>query len=150
MFDVLSLGTSVLLLHCAMPVVRTLTLRVFVGSVCSALSKQLLGTGLWPELASFMVDAARSPDAGLRELGVLLLTSVCEALGDKLVPLYPQVNMLLGAALKDAESKDVRLQGIKALGTIVCLQSHNESALQFRDLVPAVMDTLEGVRHAVL
>ncbi len=113
--------------------------------MCSALCKQLLGTGLWPELAGFMVDAVRAPDAGLRELGVLLLTAVCEALGDKLVPLYAQINSLLVIALKDPESKDVRLQGVRALSTIVCLQSHNESALQFRDLVPAVMETLEGV-----
>jgi hypothetical protein len=113
--------------------------------VCSALAKQLLGTGQWPELAAFMVQASQAPDPGLRELGMLLLTSVCETLGDKLGHLFGQIKGLLEVALKDPVSQDVRLQAVKALGVVVCLHSHNSSALIFRELVPGVMSTLEEV-----
>jgi hypothetical protein len=38
---------------------------------------------------------------------MLLLSSICEALGDKLGPLFPQIKALLAAGLADRESVPV-------------------------------------------
>ena len=96
-----------------------------------------------------MVQASQAADPGLRELGMLLLTTICESLGDKLAPMFPQIKALLDIALKDPVSQAVRMQAVRAFGSVVCLHSHTPDALQFKELIPALMDTLERVRTSM-
>jgi hypothetical protein len=45
---------------------------LFECSVCSALAKHLLGSGQWPELPMFMVQASQAAEARMREVRAAL------------------------------------------------------------------------------
>jgi hypothetical protein len=124
------------------PLVRHSSARVI-----SAIAKIDLEDGEWATLPSFLMEAATQPQVGHREVGVYILFTLIEAIGDGFSDKLPILFQLFGKTIQDQESEEVRINTMMALSRIAMLIDPDEDAESlnaFRATIPAMVAVLKA------
>jgi hypothetical protein len=126
--------------------------------VISAIAKIDLEDGEWADLPQLLLQAAASKEVHHREVGIYILYTLLQAVGDgftdKLLNLFP----LFSRTIQDPESSEVRLNTMLALSTVATLIDPDESPQNleaFREILPAMVGVLkdgvnEGDEHVTM
>lgn len=109
-----------------------------VGEIASYLPE-----GSWPELLQFMFRCAKSPSAPHRECALLMFGQLSMSLEKQVQSNLPTLKDLLGGALQDPESSDVRLAALRATASFLpCLE--NKKQKLFQDMIPPMLQVLSA------
>ncbi|KAI9773736.1 MAG: hypothetical protein M1835_006116 [Candelina submexicana] len=123
------------------PLVRHSTARVI-----SAIAKIDLDEGEWADLPSFLQRAATSNTPAQREVGVYILFTLLESVGDGFMDKLSDLFALFDRTIQDPESADVRLNTMLALGKIAMLldtEQDPESLEAFQNAFPHMVAVLK-------
>ena len=97
----------------------------------------------WPELMQYLGQASAAPDASHRETAMLLFFYLGEACALRLREHFAVVIQIFDATLKDAESIEVRVMALKAVGRLIeFLADEKDQVVQFRSLLPPMIQVL--------
>ncbi|XP_032225458.1 importin-4 [Nematostella vectensis] len=118
--------------------------RHSVGQVVSMIAKHELPAGQWPELLLFLQEYVRSQEAANREMGMFVLSSVTESVGEQLRPHFPSLLSLFSTTLEDQGSQVVPFYTIKALMNLIEYVGTDEIALT-RPLIPKVVNVINAL-----
>ncbi|KAI9807591.1 MAG: hypothetical protein M1825_005531 [Sarcosagium campestre] len=114
--------------------------------VISAVAKIDLDEGEWADLPAFLHRAATSTNASEREVGVYILYTLLEAMGDGFVDKLSRLLTLFSNTIKDAESAEVRVNTMLALSKIAMVldpEEDPESLAALQDLIPDMVQVLK-------
>ncbi|KZF21078.1 karyopherin Kap123 [Xylona heveae TC161] len=114
--------------------------------VVSEIAKIDLDDGEWADLPTFLQQAATSQQAREREVGVYILFTLLESLGDAFVDKLSDLFVLFAKTLRDPESADVRVNTMLALSKIAMLIDTSEdkqSVQHFQELLPSMVAVLK-------
>jgi len=111
--------------------------RAVAAVICSVASHELTG-GEWPELLQFVFAAARHASSAYRELGLMLLGGIMEAMGIALRGDLDSFKPLIMAALGDSDFK-VRVEALKCSTMAVCAILEPENFMSWADVVPPLL-----------
>ncbi|KAI9840460.1 MAG: hypothetical protein M1837_001616 [Sclerophora amabilis] len=114
--------------------------------VISAIAKIDLADGEWANLPEFLLQAATSQSAGQREVGVYILYTLLEVMGDGFVSDMPGLFTLFSKTLQDPESAKVRINTMLALSKIAMLldaEEDQQSLEAFRMTLPHMVAVLK-------
>ncbi|KAI9826601.1 MAG: hypothetical protein M1832_006197 [Thelocarpon impressellum] len=123
------------------PLVRHAAARVI-----SAVAKIDLDDGEWADLPSFLQQAATSQQASQREVGVYILFTLLEVIGDGFVEKLGELFALFGKTIRDPESAEVRVNTMLALSKIATILEPDEdpqSLAAFRATFPDMVAVLK-------
>lgn len=113
--------------------------------VISAIAKIDLEDGEWQDLPPFLLKAASGQKQEERAVGVYLLFSILEIMGDGFVDKFPILFDLFGKTIKDPDSFEVRINTMLALSRMAMNieADENEAAVKsFQSLFPALVAVL--------
>ena len=119
--------------------------------VVSAIAKLDLDDGEWAELPGFLQQAATSQQAAQREVGVYILFTLLEVIGDGFVEKLPDLFALFAQTIRDPESADVRVHTMLALSKIAMIMDPDEdpqSLAAFRATFPDMVKVLKAAIDA--
>ncbi|KAI5852800.1 armadillo-type protein [Morchella snyderi] len=111
----------------------------------SAIAKIDLSVGEWLELPGYLLEAAMSPKAEDREVGVYILYTLLETLEDAVADRWRDFLQLFSRTIVDQESMAVRLNTLLALGKMaesLNSEDHPEGVSAFRDVLPSMVNVL--------
>lgn len=123
----------------------TPNVRNNASRVISAIAKIDLEDGEWTDLPPFLLKAATSQKKEERAVGVYLLFSLLEIMGDGFVDKFQALFDLFGKTIKDLESFEVRINTMLALSRMAMSidAEENEAAVKtFQTLVPSMVAVL--------
>ena len=123
------------------PLVRHSSARVI-----SAMAKLDLEDGEWADLPGFLQQAATSQHAGQREVGIYILFTLLELIGDGFVEKLSELFALFGKTIHDPESAEVRVNTMLALSKIAMIldpEEDPESLAAFRATFPDMVAVLK-------
>jgi len=123
----------------------TLT-RHSAGRVIASIASIDFVDGEWAELPGFLQQAATSQTARHREVGVYIIFTILEAVGDAFPGDVSNLYNLFSTTIRDPESAEVRANTMMALSRLAMLLDADEDAKQvkmFQDLVPSMVAVLE-------
>lgn len=86
--------------------------------VIAAIASIEISHNTWPQLLPFLNQACHAPDASQREVGVYILYVVLENSYEHLHKHIGAIMKLFEQTVNDPESIDVRVNSVRALGTI--------------------------------
>jgi importin-4 len=121
--------------------------RHSAARVISAIAKIDLEDGEWLDLPQLLLQAAGSKDVHHREVGIYILHTLLQAVGDSFTDKLPNLFALFNRTIQDPESSEVRLSTLLALCTVATLIDPDESpeALQaFREIFPYMVSILKS------
>src|SRR5947207_968776 len=96
--------------------------------VIAAIARIDLEDGEWADLPGYLVQAAASPTAGHREVGVYILFTLLEVVGDGFEDKLGDLFTLFAKTIRDPESEEVRINTMLALSRLAMLiESDDES-----------------------
>ncbi|KAI9847990.1 MAG: hypothetical protein M1838_000689 [Thelocarpon superellum] len=125
--------------------------RHSAARVISAIAKIDLDDGEWTELPGILQAAATSADAAQREVGVYILFTLLEILGDGFVEKLADLFTLFSKTIRDPDSAQVRVNTMLALSKIAMLLDPDEdppSLAAFQALFPHMVAVLKGAIDA--
>lgn len=120
--------------------------RHSAARVISAIAKIDLDDGEWADLPSFLLQAATSRVAGQREVGVYILFTLLEVIGDGFIEKLNDLFALFSKTIRDPESAQVRVNTMLALskiGMIMDPDEDPESLESFRAVFPDMVKVLK-------
>jgi hypothetical protein len=123
--------------------------RKAVVSLIVALGKALLPGGNWPELMGAIQASAKHPSEDVRELGMVLLRDLIEALGEQVGPMAEGLKVVIGEALADAGSRKVRAAALRALGALLRCIEDKRNLSAFKDVLPVMMTVTQQCLEAL-
>lgn len=112
----------------------------------SAIAKVDLEDGEWSELPALLQRAATSSNAGERAVGVYLLYSLLETMGDGFSDKFGALFELFSKTIDDPESLDVRVNTLLAISKIAIVLDAEEdqaSVKTFQTLFPSMVKVLQ-------
>lgn len=113
-----------------------------VVSLIVALGKALLPSGMWPQLATVIDAASKSPDEEVRELDMILVRDLLESLGPQAGPLAESFKSVILTAAGDLSSRRARGAALSALGLLLRVIDNDGSRrglAALKDAVPVMM-----------
>ncbi|KAI7742673.1 hypothetical protein M8C21_027816 [Ambrosia artemisiifolia] len=109
------------------------------ANVVSIIAKHTVPGGEWPDLLPFIFQCSKSAQEDLRELGLLLFSSLIETIGDSFQPYFADLKLLLLNCLQD-EISAVRVASLKAIGAFL-ESTHDESQVKkFCEYIPSILN----------
>ncbi|KAI9834068.1 MAG: hypothetical protein M1819_003353 [Sarea resinae] len=120
--------------------------RHSLARVVSAIAKVDLDDGEWADLPDFLERAATSQHAREREVGVYILFTLLEAVGDGFMDKLPRLFALFSKTIQDPESPQVRTDTMLALSKIAMIVETDEdpqSLERFREILPSMVAVLK-------
>nr|XP_043622520.1 importin-4-like [Erigeron canadensis] len=109
------------------------------ANAASIIAKYAVPGGEWPDLLPFVFQCGQSPQEDLRQVGLLLCSSLTETIGDSFQPYYADLQLLLLKCLQD-ELSDIRVSALKAVGAFL-ESTHDESqVVKFCELIPSILN----------
>ncbi|KFY28297.1 hypothetical protein V493_02999 [Pseudogymnoascus sp. VKM F-4281 (FW-2241)] len=121
--------------------------RHSTARVISAIAGIDLEDGEWADLPGFLVEAAKQPQVGHREVGVYILFTLLEVVGDGFIDKLPILFELFSTTIRDPESPEVRINTMLALSRIAMLIDPEEdlkSLKSFQETVPSMVAVLKS------
>ncbi|KIX05998.1 uncharacterized protein Z518_03972 [Rhinocladiella mackenziei CBS 650.93] len=112
----------------------------------SAIAKIDLEDGEWPELPGLLQQAATSSKASERAVGVYVLYSILETMGDGFSSKFKELFALFGKTIKDPESLEVRVNtmlAISKMALVVDAEEDQASTKAFQNLFPSMVAVLK-------
>ena len=112
----------------------------------STIAKIDLEDGEWSELPGLLQSAATSSNAGERAVGVYLLYSLLEAMGDGFSDKFGALFELFSTTINDPESLDVRvntLLAISKMAVVIDAEEDQASVKTFQNLFPSMVKVLQ-------
>lgn len=112
----------------------------------SSIAKIDLEDGEWPELPGMLQQAATSASAAERAVGVYVLYSILETMGDGFSSKFKELFALFGKTIKDPESLEVRINTMLAISkmALVIDADEDESSIKaFQNMFPAMVAVLK-------
>ncbi|KAI9818800.1 MAG: hypothetical protein M1827_007620 [Pycnora praestabilis] len=125
---------------------QTALVRHSSARVISAIAKIDLDDGEWADLPGFLQEAAMSQTIGQREVGVYILFTLLESMGDAFVDKLSALFSLFSKTIRDPESAEVRVNTMLALSKIAMVidpDEDKESLKSFRDVLPSMVTVLK-------
>lgn len=120
--------------------------------VISAIAKYDVEEGTWPELLPALYQAATSSAVAEREVSVYILYTLLEAQLEPLMDKTLTILELLSKTINDAESLQVCVSSVEALGCIADnletaeVDDNTETIIEaYRTLIPAMVEVLKKV-----
>lgn len=112
----------------------------------SAIAKVDLEDGEWAELPGLLQQAATSSNAEERAVGVYLLFSLLETMGDGFSDKFKALFELFSNTIMDPESLDVRVNTLLALSKmaiVIDAEEDQASVKAFQNIFPAMVQVLQ-------
>jgi importin-4 len=112
----------------------------------SAIAKIDLDDGEWPELPGMLQQAATSSKAAERAVGVFLLYSILETMGDGFSDKFKELFALFSNTIKDPESLEVRVNtmlAISKMALVIDAEEDQASIKAFQNIFPALVTVLK-------
>jgi hypothetical protein len=114
--------------------------------VISAIAKIDLQDGEWADLPDFLLQAAMSLKKEERAVGIYILFTILETLGEGLEENFLDLLRLFNKTIRDPESAEVRINTLLALSKLaMCLDpEENEAPVKaFQNIFPAMVTVLK-------
>ncbi len=111
--------------------------RAVAAVICSVASHELTG-GEWPELLQFVFAAAKHEASAYRELGLMLLGGIMEAMSIALRGDLDSFKPLILSALSDADFR-VRVEALKCATMAICGILEPENFMSWADVVDPLL-----------
>ena len=111
----------------------------------SAIAKIDLDDGEWPELPGQLQQAATSSKASERAVGVYVLYSILETMGDGFSAKFKELFTLFSHTIKDPESLEVRINTILAISKmalVIDAEEDQASIKAFQNIFPSMVAVL--------
>ncbi|KAK9069597.1 hypothetical protein SSX86_011501 [Deinandra increscens subsp. villosa] len=109
------------------------------ANVVSTIAKYAVPGGEWPDLLLFIFRCSQSAQEDLREMGLLLFTSLTETIGDSFQPYFADLKLLLLKCLQD-EISGVRVAALKAVGAFLESTHDKSQVVKFCEYIPSILD----------
>ncbi|KAI9682413.1 MAG: hypothetical protein M1817_000467 [Caeruleum heppii] len=125
--------------------------RHSAARVISAIAKIDLEDGEWADLPGILQRAATSHEAGQREVGVYILFTLLEVLGDGFADKLSDLFALFSKTIRDDDSAEVRVSTMLALSKMAMLIDPDEdppSLAAFRATFPDMVAVLKAAVDA--
>lgn len=120
--------------------------RHSASRLISAIAKVDLEDGEWPELPGMLQQAATSSKAEERAVGVYVLYSILETMGDGFTSKFKELFALFGKTIKDPESLEVRVNTMLAISKMAMVIDADEdqaSIKAFQNIFPSMVAVLK-------
>lgn len=120
--------------------------RHSAARLVSAIAKVDLEDGEWQELPGLLQRAATSANAEERAVGVYLLYSILETIGDGFSSKFKDLFQLFSHTIKDPESLEVRvntLLAISKMALVIDAEEDQASVKAFQSLFPSMVAVLK-------
>ena len=117
-----------------------------IARIITSIAKIDLENEEWQDLPGLLVQAASSPDAKHREVGLYIIYVLIETMGDFFVENFHNLFALFSSTIRDPESSDVRLNTMLTLGRVAMLidtEEDSESLEAFQSLIPLMVAVLQ-------
>lgn len=121
------------------------SVRQAVARVISIIAKHEVPSNEWPDFMAWLSSCASSEELQTREIGMLVLSYVCEAMGQQLKPWFGDMFPMFATSLQDTRSPTVPLYTIQTLSQLL---PHFDTA-EF-DTMRALLPGLVAVCKALL
>lgn len=121
--------------------------RHSAARLVSAIAKVDLEDGEWADLPSLLQRAATSSNAGERAVGVYLLYSILETMGDGFADKFKALFDLFSTTIKDPESLEVRvntLLAISKMALVIDAEEDQASVKAFQNIFPDLVKVLQA------
>ncbi|RMD44071.1 hypothetical protein DV735_g1063, partial [Chaetothyriales sp. CBS 134920] len=125
--------------------------RHAASRVISAIAKIDLEDGEWQELPGLLHQAATSPKASDRVVGVYVLYSILEVMGDGFADKFKELFKLFSNTIKDPESLQVRVNTVLAvskMAVVIDAEEDQQSVKAFQALFPSMVKVLQDAIEA--
>ncbi|KIX93385.1 uncharacterized protein Z520_10804 [Fonsecaea multimorphosa CBS 102226] len=112
----------------------------------STIAKIDLDDGEWPELPGLLQQAATSSKAAERAVGVYVLYSILETMGDGFSSKFKELFTLFSNTIKDPESLEVRvntLLAISKMALVIDAEEDQASIKAFQNIFPSMVAVLK-------
>uniref|UniRef100_A0A6A7G7Q6 Importin-4 isoform X1 n=1 Tax=Hirondellea gigas TaxID=1518452 RepID=A0A6A7G7Q6_9CRUS len=113
--------------------------RLALVGLISRVASQTLSAGEWEELFPFLEQCSNSQDPIHREIALKVLGRLIEDLGPVLAPHFNVLLNLFGTSLDDQKSPEVRLEALRACGSLLSLAKEDEEIRVMQGLIPYVI-----------
>jgi len=117
--------------------------------VISAIAKIDLADGDWADLPGFLQHAATSSETREREVGVYILFTLLETMGDEFTPKFHELFALFRNTIHDPESPEVRVNTLLALSKMALVLDAEEDTASLRSFQDAVPNMVAVLKEAV-
>lgn len=120
--------------------------RHAASRLISSIAKVDLEDGEWPELPGFLQQAATSSKAAERAVGVYLLYSILETMGDGFSEKFKELFAIFNKTIKDPESMEVKINTLLALskiGMVIDAEDDQASTRSFQNIFPHMVNVLK-------
>ena len=114
--------------------------------VISAIAAVDLADGEWTDLPGFLQQAATSSQARQREVGVYILFTLLETMGDEFTSKFRELFALFRNTIHDPESAEVRVNTMLALSKMALVVDADEdpaSLRSFQEAIPGMVGVLK-------
>ncbi|KAK4946895.1 hypothetical protein LTR10_014037 [Elasticomyces elasticus] len=120
--------------------------RHAASRLISSIAKVDLEDGEWPELPGMLQQAATSSKAEERAVGVYVLYSVLETMGDGFSSKFKELFALFSKTIKDPESLEVRVNtmlAISKMALVIDADDDQASIKAFQNIFPSMVAVLK-------
>lgn len=114
--------------------------------VIAAIAAIDLADGEWTDLPGFLQHAATSAEVRQREVGVYILFTILETMGDEFMSKFGELFALFRNTIRDPDSADVRVNTMLALSKMALVFDADEDAASlraFQEAVPSMVSILK-------
>lgn len=121
--------------------------RHSASRLISAIAKVDLNDGEWTELPGLLHQAATSNKASDRALGVYVLYSILETMGDGFADKFNDLFKLFSKTINDPESLEVRVNTVLAvskMALVVDAEDDQQSVKAFQGIFPSMVNVLKA------
>jgi hypothetical protein len=120
--------------------------RHSASRLISSIAKVDLEDGEWPELPGFLQQAATSSNPAERAVGVYLLYSILETMGDGFSDKFTELFAIFNKTIKDPQSMEVKINTMLALSkmaTVIDSEDDQASTRAFQNIFPHMVNVLK-------
>ncbi|KAE8152306.1 armadillo-type protein [Aspergillus avenaceus] len=120
--------------------------RHSVARVISAVAKVDLNDGEWAELPNFLIRAADGGNKEERAVGIYILFTILETLGEGFEEKFQDLFNLFGKTIRDPESEEVRMNTLLALSKLAMHLDSDEDegpVRAFQQILPSMVAVLK-------
>ncbi|CAI0431940.1 unnamed protein product [Linum tenue] len=110
------------------------------ANVVSIIAKYAVTAGEWPDLLPFLFQCSQSAQEDLREVALILFSSLTETIGNAFQPYFVDLQALLLKCLQDEASNRVRVAALKAVGSFLEFTSDGDDLVKFRQFIPSILN----------
>jgi len=120
--------------------------RHSAARLVSAIAKVDLDDGEWAELPNLLLQASTGSNAHERAVGVYLLYSLLETMGDSFSDKFKALFQLFTNTIKDPESLEVRvntLLAVSKMAIVIDAEEDQASVKAFQNMFPSMVQVLQ-------